>query len=259
MIEDLLIKPSPGYDEVLVYITFSNLDMAPEDYIFSLERGETSEGPWYYISGNVVLDYMEDKTVDRTIFRDGVSTFYRVIIRDSNGAKQSEFVKELLLEKADRFALTIETNFKRYLDAQDLNDFQLMRRSKTSEHCSCYNDVREESEDPNCPICGGTGRSLGYLKGPLIKVSIINPITQDALVKEMFGEITLNISAARAWTTGKVRLSTEDILIDTFSNDIFEIETVAYSKRKNYIVRQAVTMKKLEIGDPLYTYMKGVM
>ena len=251
MINSIIIRPSSSLSSAVVEIRFSDMIESPDAYHFSLERAESSVGPWYTVSSDRVGAYMTDNTISGSI-RPGQPLFYRVTMRDSNGSIAAQAMNHLNIGDRDRFALTIERNYQRYLDSEGYNEYLLIKRSKSSGYCICFDDVRMESSNPRCPICHGTGNVDGYIGVAVIKVSVLNPMSNEALIKEMFGEITLDTTGARAWTTGQYKVDTEDILVNLFTNEAYEVSSVSYSKRHNYIVRHALTMSRLKAGHPVY-------
>jgi hypothetical protein len=251
MIKNIKAKPSSYRSEVVIEIEFDQLTKPLSNFIFSLERAETKDGPWINISYDINSVYMKDSSVNR-IVSPGNSFFYRVKARERDGEVVGEAVTELDIGKQDKYALAIERNYERYLNAQEGNEFYLLKKSKLSEYCACFDDVRMESQDPNCEICGGTGYVGSFFSPVEIKLAVINAHSNEALIKELFGEITVDTTAVRAWATGKYKISTEDILVSKYTNEAFEVDQVSYSMRLTYMVRQSIVMKKLEQDNYIY-------
>lgn len=251
MIKKIHAKPSAYRQEVIVEIEFENLTQPLSDFIFSLERAETKDGPWLSVTYDINSVYMKDTSVKRIIMP-GNSLFYRVKVRDSDGKIVGEDVTELDIGKQDKYALAIEKNYERYLDAQKGNEFYLLKKSKLSDYCSCFDDVRMESQDPDCDICGGTGYVGNFFSPVELKLSIVNAHSNEALIKELFGEMTVDTTAVRAWATGAYKISTEDVLVNKYTNEAFQVDQVSYSMRLTYIVRQSIVMKKIEQENYIY-------
>lgn len=257
MFSSIKAIPSSSLQKVIVSFELTDPSMDLTGYAFELERAETKEGPWYSVSVDMTSLFMEDDTVD-TILKGGNLFHYRITATDALGEETLSPIAMLSMGESDRYALAVAHNYYRWLKSQEYKDFFLYRRSKTSGLCpTCFDDVRMEPSDPNCPVCGGTGNIDGYI-GPIKIMSVIlNPVHNETLIKELFGETTVDVSAARAWTTGDHLISPEDVIVDGFSNQAYEVSQNAKSMRRDFLIRQAVSMRKLKQGHPIYNVIGG--
>lgn len=139
---------------------------------------------------------------------------------------------------------TIRENYRRHLVTTDSIVYKLYRRNPTSTPCTCYNDVREESEDPECKICGGSGYTTNYIFVQDVNFRVINPKNEIAFIKEIFGEMDVDMRAFYGWTLHDPIIMNEDVIIETFSDDAYEIQNIVSSMIGNKCVRQSIQAKK---------------
>lgn len=134
-------------------------------------------------------------------------------------------------------------NYRRYLSITDAVEYDIYRREGTPVPCICYNDVREESEDPNCPLCDGSGYSTKYMLLETIKVRVINPKTETVFIQATFGEMDIDMRALYGWTLYTPPLETEDVLVERFSDRAYEIQSIVTSMIGDKPIRQAFNAK----------------
>jgi hypothetical protein len=115
----------------------------------------------------------------------------------------------------------------------------------TGPRCSCYNEVRSEPADDNCPLCKGGGFLIGFADPRLIFMLGESPEQRNTTLVEA-GE--LEQSPRAFWTNADVRLRSRDVLV-TAGNKRYRVEGVVQHSWNESNTRQIARCNSINPSD----------
>jgi hypothetical protein len=127
-----------------------------------------------------------------------------------------------------------------------------LQRKWDGEKCSCWDDVRQQS-DANCELCYGTGWVSGFYPAKEIYVSFAN-IAVKQLVLQEHG--IKNIITPMNWTINFPILKNKDILVKQ-NGERYWIDTISQTLFRSQITRQQFTSELVENSSVLYKINVG--
>ena len=110
----------------------------------------------------------------------------------------------------------------------------------------CYNDIREQSFDPNCPVCFGTGFEGGY--DPKVQIYMRQRPAQQSL--DMTNNGYMLNTKPTFWTISQIHIKKRDILINQ-EGYLFVVISITPSHIAGYYLHQEFQMEQLQPNHPL--------
>lgn len=126
-------------------------------------------------------------------------------------------------------------------------------RKTDGEKCSrCWDDVRGQSANPNCPICFGTTFVGGY--EPVFQIYVRQKPASQQLDLSSQGYI-IN-SNPGAWTISSVQIRNRDLLINP-EGRMFSVTTSQINHAAGYMFHQELQMKEIDPTDIRYNIARS--
>lgn len=183
----------------------------------------------------------------------GLHYFYKIEIEElSTGHKEMSRVYTTLQAEPQYFGAAILRLYNKYLSEIVRNpEIYILVKKETGQICpTCYDIYRKRAQDPNCPVCSGTGYVDGYYKPIEAKINILNPQAQT----EEFtpSSVSRTIAPLTAWTMNYPILKVGDIIV-LHDNSRYIVISLQFSKERNFLIRQMFQMQLIPPTDSVYT------
>lgn len=251
----IFARPSPGLLSNIIKLEIPR-SIIPSDCIFELYKKQSGMRDWQFLPSNRIINEVEDDNT-RGDMKPGISVSYRVIIKNKvTGVIICE--AECVLEKAklNPYAAVAQSNYRRYLIASDSPYFRIYHASLAGEKCSCWDEVREESQDPSCLLCGGTGFEQGFAYVGRERFALLNSNSGESTINEIILNGVLKPSPMQSWTTGQYIIKPKYILMREDSSRAYEVISANPSVIKDVLIKQDIIFKEVEEGTPIYNHIK---
>ena len=139
-----------------------------------------------------------------------------------------------------------------YLNVVGNKEGYILTKRRFGQKCSrCWDDIRRQHRQHNCPSCFGTGYEGGYHHPYAIK---FNYLTSPSGSYENIGIDGRgdNSQDVSIWTGSYPLISVGDIFVDE-NNDRFKITQVQRTMKNNeFVLRQVLNMQLLSTSDPVH-------
>lgn len=226
-----------------------------ENYSYNIYRcAETDNDAEYTFIANIPGNVFEFKDDTAMQYKRKVCFYYKIVPINKNTLEEGLFVKCLSLydRKKDNYA-----NYMRYLNNVYLNVIgnhkgYVLVRKKFGQKCSrCWDDIRRQHKQHNCPNCFGTGYEGGYHNPSDISFSYMSMPFGNFENVGIDGRGD-NVQDVSIWTGNHPIISVGDIFVDE-NNNRFKITQVQRTIKNNeFILRQILNMQLLSTSDPVY-------
>jgi hypothetical protein len=236
------------HDSMLVRWILAPTAYPLEDIEFEVFRSMSVNGPWDFLatveSGS--FSYFDFDIEGPHAFR---NFYYIVRIADKNGKGFRDSAPEVLTHDPDNIALEMVRKKNVFLTVRGgIRGGVLVRKRWGSKCARCWSKERQVATDRDCPICYGTGYSLGFCNPVLTPAAMVGP-TQKEYV-EIVGKVELNQSAFEI--SNMPLVDPYDVFIDTTIDERYEINRVTAWTHRGYIVSQIIVCTRLDDNDIRY-------
>lgn len=251
-IDNIIISSQYSQEYLLIDIRFKETYEDFSDYRINLLRSNNyDQKNMSYIQTDLVR--FEHYDYDVNLLNKAVQYFYSVeIINKLTGETSVSSVYTSLQGNAEYYGGAISRLYSIYLNQIIRNpDIYILNKKETGQVCDvCYDSVRKRAQDPNCPVCSGTGFVEGYYPGIKTKINILNP----ELLSEEYTQksVESNFSPLSAWTLNFPVLKIGDIVILS-NNKRYVITNIQISKERSFVIRQSFQMSPIPASSNLYS------
>lgn len=225
---------------------------------FELYKKQSGQVEWLFVGSSTSPLDMEDVDILYEL-KPGVSIDYKLVVKRMDTMATLDIAMNTLSlsPNFNRYALVAETNYERVLEVADAPYFKVYHVSSMGEHCPiCWDDIREESNNPNCEVCAGTGFSSGFVYRGRIRLVLLNSNKSESAINETIINGVIRPNPMQAWTNGKIILRPKYVIVREFNNTAYEILNVSPSLIGERLVRQEVIYREIEQGDPIYDHIE---
>lgn len=187
-------------------------------------------------------------------YKTGIHFYYIVVpvyIPTGNSGEPKKCTS--LYDKSnDKYANYIRHINKVYLNVVGNKRGYLLTKRRFGQKCTrCWDDIRRQHKQHNCPNCFGTGYERGYHDPYLIKFNYLTPPPGTFENVSMDGRGD-NVQDTSIWTESYPLISVGDIFVDN-NNNRFKITQVQKTMKNNeFVLRQILNMQLLSTSDPVY-------
>lgn len=217
------------------------------DLAFVVFRSTGPTGPWEEIG---VAEPGRFEFTDTDVVGAGIHRSYYFIVRCASVSQQgySDSPVRRLEHDPDHIALEMIRKKNLFLLARGGIAGAVVPRKSWGAKCSrCYNYERGLPEDPDCPICYGTGFTGGYLNPVLIPM-LFNPPRMaivNAGLKYEPHQIYVELAN---WPIAYPH----DVVVDRVMNIRYRIDQVTPTSHRMHIVSQVAMLLRVDENDVLY-------
>ncbi len=132
----------------------------------------------------------------------------------------------------------------------------LLKRKHAGVDCTCKDPITKEILNSDCPLCLGTGFTLGYYKDPAPATLIFTEPISSVPIHDIKGKLgTLTQTTARAKMSGLPPVNPYDVWVQHETNRRFYITAVKVSAEISGLPLQYdVLIKLANHTDVIYSY-----
>lgn len=222
---------------------------------YNVYRGTSNNGLFIKINDILInSNRYEDRTIKtnpNTFYWYKVSTVAFFLDGSVSESKLSNPVVYQVKNENKWFTKMNERNM--WILKNDAVLMDLYIRKTDGEKCSrCWDDVRGQSANPNCPICFGTTFVGGY--EPVFQIYVRQKPASQQLDLSSQGYI-IN-STPGAWTISSIQLRNRDLLINP-EGRMFSITTSQINHAAGYMFHQELQMKEIDPTDIRYNIARS--
>lgn len=217
-------------------------------YQFSVERSESSEGPWDLVIGGLRdVWFFSDTTVPK--HRALKKVFYRLhIVEDGSGDEHRtdpiRVAPELDLvgrEIVMRMSLLLREFTGRWVVLFPVRTF--------GTRCPlCWDNVRKRRTKENCPDCYGTGYAGGYMR-PILTLVQINRQSPDARYQDKQATTEDRVALGLTWNYPVFK--PDDVLVEA-ENHRWNVRRMMPTERLRATVQQQLTLWEIPPNHVTY-------
>lgn len=218
-----------------------------EDLRFVIFRSNSPTGPWdeVGVADEGRFDYTDSDVSGAAVHR---SYYYIVRCASVSGKGYSDSPIQRLEHDLDNIAIEMIRKKNLFLTVRGGVSIAVIPRRSFGPKCSrCYNVERGVAEDPDCPVCYGTGFSGGYLN-PVYVPGLLNPpkeaIIEAGLKYEPF-QIYIEIAN---WPM----LHPRDVIVDRRMGIRYRVDQVSPFTHRMAPISQSAMLLRVDENDVLY-------
>jgi hypothetical protein len=242
MIDIAKINIEDCYSVSFLLISFVVSDMTepPENYKFDLYRSMSPNGAFTRIAEDIDEYRFIDTGVN--LLNPDLQYYYKVKITDiRTGEVSVSDVYRYDTAAPDQYAAAIESIQSKYLDIIGNQKVYILKKILNGPKCSCYNPNRQDSSQPFCEHCFGTGILGGYYRPIEASIANYNPSTFSHDYNVMEDADTQ--ATQQIWLKSIPKIENDDIIVDGGNRYIILSHTDT-SKNK-YLLRQICNISRL--------------
>jgi len=225
------------------------IDKEEDKQIFyNIYRGLSKDGLFYKINNHLLNTNRFDDTVGinpNTTYWYKISSVYLIDNKEIEGNLSQPVVYQVnnlnrWFKKMNERSMWILKNTAVLFD--------LYKRKTEGDLCKkCYDKVRGNAGNNNCPNCFGTGFVGGY-EG-ITQIYIRQKPIQQSIDLQNNGLVVNNLPGS--WTISKIQIKNRDILINP-QGQLFSVLNSHQNHANGFYFHQEMQLKELDPTDPLY-------
>lgn len=208
----------------------------------------------YDLIGTVSGDTFDYYDTTATQHKRGIHFYYKIVPEHIPTGTVGTVSKCLSLydRKKDKYANYMRRINSKYLSVIGNKEGYILTKRRFGQKCSrCWDDIRRQHRQHNCPSCFGTGYEGGYHHPYSIKFNYLSTPSGMAENVGIDGRGD-NIQDVSIWTESYPIISVGDIFVDE-NNDRFKITQVQRTMKNNeFVLRQILNMQLLSTSDTAY-------
>jgi hypothetical protein len=252
-IASISVSDQFGLDSLVIDFTIKDTREDLSNYRFDLYKSNHQTEPYFVIAADITTFNYRD--FDVNLYNISINFYYKVKVTDKTTGDSvlSETYGEYKQARADVNALAILEIHNIYLDNVVGNKMILLKKKRTGQVCSCFDDVRRRSNPVFCSICYGTKYTGGYYSPFTVPVNFLNPPTKvEYFAPNDVGE--WEGTPLQLWTQNYPLIQIQDIMVD-YNNNIRYVVTNSHPSYMNfYLIRQTVQVQRLPDSNVVYQY-----
>jgi len=241
-------------DYLLIQIICKPTSEDLTDYVFDIYRNTSLDGEYELIASDIDSFQYADRDVN--LYKQSIKYYYKVKVKNIKTLEEefSTEIGELSNHIPDNIANSVAIQYDIYLDRVVSNPkVYLLSRKRFGQKCAfCYDEIRMQAKNDNCPHCYTTGYMGGYHKP--IKIPICYMSNKEGLQQLLdisnVGEVSNPI---QAWVKNYPIVQPGDIIVDDY-NRRFEVINWQPTTKNNFILRQVLTLQKLPHSNIIYKF-----
>jgi len=231
----------------------------PKPYTFQLQFGRTGNpmaDDWTDVGLSVVDTYFAFDDTKR-VYGNFQWTHYRVILSTSLGtyASKPQDLYGSLPRRQWRIAREIERAELLRLRKEAGQEGYLLKRRLFGNACSCLDPQTKELNNPQCPICYGTGYEVGYYPPYPCFYAELGLSGTDSKLDNGQARGTIN-DAGRTWARmiNSPQIFSRDVWVDRDTDFRWEIHSIAnIAEVTGLPVIVKAEVRRLPFSHPVYT------
>lgn len=233
----------------------------PGPWSFVVQQNETgkdeSEDDWVALNDDPLVDVFSFTDTFKVVHTKDFVTIYRVVMTTPSGTYKSGFTGPFNELPRKDFLYAREIMRKELLDQREWGGVPLgiWKVRLTGEKCEeCIHPTSGQNIDPDCPVCGGTGKLEGW-HGPYSGMGKFSPRSSNKTLNELTME---DPQIFQVRTLAYPFLIRNDLLVDLTSDRRYSIEKVesAFEVRRIPIVYN-LTVSEITPSDSRYRLGSG--
>jgi hypothetical protein len=216
-ISTITVTDQYGLDSLVIDFTVQDTSEDLSNFRFDLYKANHQTQTYFLVQPNITDFTYRDFTVN--LYDISINYYYKVLVTDltTNETLMSEVYGEYKSARADVHALGIIEIHKIYLDNIITNKMLLLKKKRTGQVCTCFDDVRRRSNPVSCVLCYGTRYTGGYYAPYTIGTNFLNPPTKiEYFAQNDVGE--WEGTPLQLWTQNYPLVQVQDVIIDKASN-----------------------------------------
>jgi len=220
--------------------------------VFTVQRGETHDGPWEDISPELSNVYAWSSSGRFVVPKDPV-LYFRVEMTAGERKYYSSVIQPYGVINKREFLLIRNIRRQELLQMRQMTGVQGCFYSKAvfGPTCtSCTDLVGGDSYSTNCDVCFGTGKSPGY-HGPYCCWFVASPSQRAKGVPQ--GPNVREDYSFQFRLVGTPPLKKDDIIVDKAQSKLYYVDTIAsVAEVRRVPVVQNVAVHEIPTSSPLY-------
>jgi hypothetical protein len=238
-----------SYESIVLYWTVDKeAHERVTDFLFTVEKSESPNGPWSPLPGTPVsaFGYIDTDTQRGMI---DIRIYYRVRANNKTGKEYSSNTQCIFEEERNFITNYIAECEDRYmLQRYNGNEFLHFSRKKFGDRCHhCYDEVERKSIKPKCPFCYGTTYEGGFFTPTRILINV-DPKAKVADRNE-YG--VLENFAHSGWTSNRVIIEELDMVVSLDKSSIrYLVNQVIPTGIHGSVTRQQLNLTQLKVDSP---------
>jgi hypothetical protein len=239
-IANINIDDCYGVDFLLITFTVSDMTKPPENYKFDLYRSMSPNAAFTRIAEDIDEYRFIDTGVN--LLNLNLQYYYKVKVTDiTTGEVSVSNIYRYDTVSPDQYAIAIESIESKYLDIIGNQKVYILKRILSGPKCSCYNPNRQDSSQPFCEHCFGTGILGGYYKPILAKIGNYNSNTFSHEYNVM--EDADAQATEQVWIQSIPKIENDDLVVD--GNSRYIITSHTDTAKNKYLLRQICNISRL--------------
>ena len=122
-------------------------------------------------------------------------------------------------------------------------------RKTEGEYCNCFDPIKRRVKTSYCSDCYGTGFKGGFYN-PID--GYIGAVPKTEAIRIVIG-LELSSTDPVFWTSNSLKLSPDDIIIDTKSNERFRVVRIETTTMEGYPLKQTLICHQIKLSDIEYS------
>ena len=248
-LKTLVVSDQFGLD--FLNISFSLADTSEDitEYQFDLLRSNNDKEAFVVIAKDIKNFKFVDSDVN--LYRIDLKYYYKVQITNKvNSEILFSDISEFTTNEPDSYASALISMYDLYLEtAINNNPVRLLKKKRSGEICSCFDEVRNRAKTTRCEICFGTKYVGGYYSAEELRISYFN--SPSIVQKFDAANVADDESPIQAWASNYPLIQNDDILVDK-NNSRYVISSYQPTYKNFYLLKQTFQMQRLHRSNIAY-------
>jgi hypothetical protein len=252
-IQSISVTDQFGLNSLVIDFAIQDTSENLSNYRFDLYKANHQTQPYFLVASNITDFTYRDFAIN--LYDISINYYYKVRITDvrTNESKLSEVYGEYKYARANVHALGIVEIHEIYLENVVGNKMLLLKKKRTGQVCSCFDDIRRRSNPVKCTICYGAKYVGGYYSPYELYTNFLNPPTKiEYFAQNDVGE--WEGTPLQLWTQNYPLVQVQDVVIDRNNNIRYVVTNCHPSYMNFYLIRQTFQIQRLPDSNVVYQY-----